>query len=442
MASPSTASTPSLDTRGQFIATRKRALFDALVADLGLEGERAAEAAGFYELLVALIHHRFLRELELLHDAYHVVDPGEPPGGDAEAVEAAYATVSSSLERVLRAGNFVEVDAALVAAAQTSHGRLRTPLRNGADDFRELRLFRRGEHRETLVRKSFYGLRKQTTAIDVYDEVVLLAAMKPAPEPSLEPSDGSRARRRPRKPPARHGSVMIKYFHDIAVADLDALYPGAQVVLSLGDKLSLGLPALVAGIPLAIKIIPALLVLYGLARFYLGERPPDEASLGEALVVAGALIALGGFLTNQWTKFQRRALLHQRAVNDMIYFHNITNNVGIFDHIIHHAEEQDAKEALLAYFTLLAEGPLDQAALDARIETWLQGRLNLDLDFEVDDALGKLEALGLLRRDGERLAVLPLPEALAVLDRHWDDLFAYAQSPGNPAFAPRKAVES
>src|SRR5262249_4893552 len=141
-------------------------------------------------------------------------------------------------------------------------------------------------------------------------------------------------RRRRRRLVAPQGSVMIKYFHDIAVADLDALYPGAQVVLSVGDRLSLGLPAIVAGIPLVIKLVPAVLVLYGLVRFYFGGQPRGAANLSEALVVAGGLIAVGGFMGNQWTKFQRRALLHQRAVNEMIYFHNITNNVGIFDHII------------------------------------------------------------------------------------------------------------
>ena len=414
---------PLSPKREQFIPVRKRELFAALLA--AVPASETANASRLYELIVAFIHHEFLRELEVLHDTYHLVDPDQPRTADAEAIEAAYGTVTASLEQVLRSANFVEVDAELTRRAQSEQGRIRTPLRNSSHQFRSIRLFRRGEHRETLDRRSLYGLRKHSETIDVYDEVVLLAAVRP--DTAHEPQ---RRGRRRRKLAARHGSVMIKYFHDIAVADLDALYPGAEIVLSNGDRLSLGLPALIAGIPLAIKLAPALLVLYGVVRFYLGGPPPGAANLAEALVVAGGLLALGGFLGNQWTSFQRRALLHQRELNDMIYFHNVTNNVGIFDHLTHEAEEQDVKETLLAYFTLLgAPAPLTQAELDDRIEAWLKAQFQLDIDFEVDDGLRKLEAYGLLRREGQRLAVRPLAEAFAALDRRWDEFFV----PGGPS---------
>lgn len=413
-----TAATAPEVPREQFIPARRRELIEALVGGLGAD---APAAHSFCTLMVALIHHQFLGDLELLHDTYHLVDPDQPRTADAAAIEAAHGTITTCLEKVLRSANFVEVDPALTEKAQKEAGRVRVPLRNSAAQFRAVRLFRRGEHVETLALRSLYGLRKHSQPIAVYDEVVLLAALGP----DTDHTPPRRGRRRALTVP--RGSVMIKYFHDIAVADLDALYPGAEVVMSMGDRLSLGLPALIAGIPLAIKLAPAALVLYGVLHYYFGGQPPGASSLAEALVVAGALLALGGFLSNQWTKFQRRALLHQRELNDMIYFHNITNNVGLFDHLIHEAEEQDVKEALLAYFLLLAAPtPPTQAELDARCEGWLKAQFSLDVDFEVDDALGKLEAHGLLRRDGERLSVLSLPDAFAALDRRWDDLFATA----------------
>ena len=61
---------------------------------------------------------------------------------------------------------------------------------------------------------------------------------------------------------------------------------------------------------------------------------------------------------------------------------------------------------------LTANTPPDQAALDARIEEWLKRTFGFDVDFEVDDALAKLERLGLLKRDEQMLSVLPLDEAL------------------------------
>ena len=73
------------------------------------------------------------------------------------------------------------------------------------------------------------------------------------------------------------------------------------------------------------------------------------------------------------------------------------------------------------------------------IETWLKDTFDVDVDFEVDDALGKLDRLGLLTRDGERLSVPPPDETLARLDRLWDNYFQYS---GEGAATPRAAEQS
>ena len=63
--------------------------------------------------------------------------------------------------------------------------------------------------------------------------------------------------------------------------------------------------------------------------------------------------------------------------------------------------------------------------LDQRIEHWLLETFGIDLDFEVDDALGKLDRLGLLRRDGAKLSVPAPDKTLARLDYIWDNFFQY-----------------
>ena len=60
-----------------------------------------------------------------------------------------------------------------------------------------------------------------------------------------------------------------------------------------------------------------------------------------------------------------------------------------------------------------------------RIEQWLKETFEVDVDFEVDDALAKLDRLDLLQRDGERLSVPPPDGALARLDFIWDNYFQY-----------------
>jgi hypothetical protein len=407
-----------LDARGQYIAPRKRDVFAALLADLGLVGSEPAER--LYQLVTATVHYGYLAELERLHEAYYHLDPGRS-GPAPTDLEGDYAALEDGLERVLKGANFVEVTPEELERASNEGGRIVNPVRTGVADFRAIRMFRRGSHNEELERKSWFGLRKKKLTIEVYDEVVIYAALKENP-----PETGKKWQKRRRRP-VRPGSVMIKCFHNIASADLEALYPGVRVVMTTRDKLMFGLPALVAGIPLLIKLAPAAIVIYGLLRFYLGDREPGSTGIGEALIVATGFMALGGFLMNQWVKFERRSLLYQQQVNDTIYFHNVTNNVGIFDYIIGVAEEQECKEMLLAYFLLLTAGtPLSKAELDHAVEAWLARCLGVSVDFDVEDAVAKLERYGLLVRQGERLAVVPMPDALSELDRRWDGVFQFA----------------
>lgn len=143
-----------------------------------------------------------------------------------------------------------------------------------------------------------------------------------------------------------------------------------------------------------------------------------------ALAALSGLVALGGFVVTQWVRYQRQSLKYRMELTDNIYYRNINNNAGIFDYVIGAAEEQECKEAFLAYYFLhTAASPLASHDLDARIEDWLKSTFGIDLDFEVVDAVAKLEHLGLLKRQGESLCAAPFDEAFASLHRVWDKLF-------------------
>ena len=88
------------------------------------------------------------------------------------------------------------------------------------------------------------------------------------------------------------------------------------------------------------------------------------------------------------------------------------------------AEDQECKEAFLAYYFLhvAVERPT-QAMLERRIEAWLKETFGVLVEFAVDEALAKLDRLGVLIRAGDSLAVSTLDEALARLDRVWCDFF-------------------
>lgn len=267
----------------------------------------------------------------------------------------------------------------------------------------------------------------------VYDDVVLLVAMKPEAEIASK-----RERRRLRERKIVPGSVLIKYFRNIAASDLNALFPNVRVVMSLFDKMVLSVPALAGAIPILLNLTSTIAVLLLVVGFYLGVvAAVEHDEIKTAFAAMSGLAALVGFVMRQYLRYQRQSLKYQKELTDNIYFRNVNNNAGIFDYMIGAAEEQECKEAFLAYYFLrIAKTPPTQEALDRTIEEWLERTFGVDLDFEVDDALRKLDRLGLLARNGERLSVPPPPATLARLDRVWDDFFQFeVASPATAAEA-------
>jgi hypothetical protein len=178
-------------------------------------------------------------------------------------------------------------------------------------------------------------------------------------------------------------------------------------------------------LPIIINLASTLTVLFLVIGFYLGlSGAVNDNDLKKALAAMSGLVALGGFMLRQWIKYHRQSLVYQKEIADTVYYRNVNNNAGLFDSLVGDAEEQECKEAFLACIFLLTErGPMTADVLDARVEQWLAEAFSVEVDFEVDDALAKLHRLGLLRRDGDALTILPLDEILPRLETMWAKVF-------------------
>ena len=416
--------TRAKEPRDKFIPIRKTDILDALV-DRGSFADDA-ERDRFRQickLLAAVYHYEYFDRLEKLRNAYFYFNPELDPEKrfSPPALERAYAELTKSFVDVLKGANFVEVTHEEIERAHREDAEVRIELKAPIEDFREVRFFRRGQHDEDIVIPRWFGWSSKTINTSVYDDVVLFVALK-------SEADAAEAHRRSRKRWVRPGSVLIKYFHNIASSDLNALFPNVQVVMSMLDKLMLAVPAVLGGIPILWKLWSTVTVLFLVIGFYLGfsAASVEEEHWAGAIAAMTGLVALGGFVMRQFMKYQRQSLIYQKQLTDNIYFRNVNNNAGIFDYIIGAAEEQECKEAFLAYYFLHRESGITQAALDRHIEAWLKEMFQFDIDFEVEDALAKLDRLGLLRRDGEKLSVLTPTHALARLDQVWDDYFQFS----------------
>jgi len=417
---------PSQDEhRDQFIPMRKADLISTL-----LERGELAEPDKFRQLcrlLASIFHYEYFEQLERLRDDYFYFNPqiDTQKRFEAMTLDAAYADLTDALAKVLKGANFVELSEQEIEEAHRQRPFLRVAVRAPVKSFREVRFYRRGRHTMRMLMRRWFGLYRKSIDVEVFDDVVLLVAMKPASE-----MKSSFELRRMSERGIRPGAVFIKYFRNIPHMDLATLFPNVRVVMSNLDRLMFWVPAVVLGTPMVIKVISTISVLIIVIGFYLGLWAAiDQMQMSGALAAGGALAALVGFLMTQWVKYERRSLKYQKQITDNVYFHNINNNAGIFDYIIGAAEEQECKEAFLAfYFLFTAAEPLVQEELDARVEAWLAQNFGADIDFEVDDAVAKLERLGVLRREGDKLSVMSLDDALAKLDHRWDNFFTFNQA--------------
>jgi hypothetical protein len=200
------------------------------------------------------------------------------------------------------------------------------------------------------------------------------------------------------------GSTMLKLFQNVPEADLEMLFPNIRVGMRLLDKLMVGVPALVSGgLVITTKMGATLLLLGSLLGFWFGvSSEPVQLDKTALLVLLAGIAALGGYLWKQYSNFKNRKLKYTQALTENLYFKLLDNNAGALYRILDDAEESECKESLLAYYFLLAEGrPMTPADIDRAIESWFAEQWQCKLDFEIDDALGKLLELGLARTDGK-----------------------------------------
>ena len=365
-----------------------------------------------------------------LKDAHH---PRHPDTEAHTVVElepaerqAAQQRLVDDLAELAEDANFERITTDDLGRAFDEESLMKVRLEADFDDFEQLAFYRRGERTRHEEVTSLFGLRSRSITFTNYGKVLVYVKFKDA---AYFEAQGRKLDRLPFTP----GSTIIKLFQDVPRADLEMLFPNAQVRMRRIDKLLIGVPALISGvIVIATKLIASLVPVLLLLAFWFGaRREPVQLDQGQLLALGAGLVAFGGFLFRQFTKFKNRKIQFMKSLSESLYFRNLDNDAGVFHHLLDAAEEEEVKEAVLAYhFLRIADGPLAAPELDGRIEKWFTERWDATFDFEVDDGVGKLRRLRLVDEDGHgRLTAVALDEAMRRLDETWDGLFPYNAPP-------------
>ncbi|MGE0531298.1 MAG: DUF3754 domain-containing protein [Hyphomonadaceae bacterium] len=408
--------------RDGYIAVRKAELAEALAA-AAPPGDAPA-MADVMKLLGALLHYEAHAELEALKALYDPLDPDAPPSRRDVSVRA-FEAFERDLAAALTRANFAEIDPDTVQTRETTKRLTGLSIKPSAAGIRRVRFFARGARNETVELRRWFGLKREKIDVQAMSDVVVLVGFKAEDEAAAR-ADRQALKRMRRG--VREGAALVKHFRSVAAAELVTLHPGAKPSMRPRDQAMLAGPAVIAGVPVLLNLWPALTVVFAVLAAYFGAQGViEESELKRALAAVSGLVAVVAFVMRQRLKYEAQTLRYQKQLADTVYFRNLANNSGVLDLLIGAGEEQDAKEAFLAYSILRHEGrPLAKAELDNFCETFLREKFGLEIDFEIHDALGKLERLGLVTHEGETYSAVAPTEALAKLDAAWDGLFSFS----------------
>lgn len=394
--------------REHFIPVRVADLVELLCNESGpmagqaLTADEQARFRRFARSVALHIHAVYQTELRRLKEAYAAFDPDVDPKPLRPLTEAerpaALDRLFDTFVHLMRRANYVrlsrpEIDAIIPGASDWG-----VDMEVTWDAFDKVEMFYRGKGTSRRYRRPWWkGFRKEEVTVATFHRVVVI--LKQRPHKRLGPD-------------ADTASVFLKLFKDIPQMDIEMLLPGTRIKMPVLERFKLG--GSVTG-----------------SLGYVGWKLSSLSLAG----LSGALMS-GGFLTlytpvalvlgygyKTWYSFQVSKQTYSLQLTQSLYYQNLDNNGGVMYRLLDEAEEQEMRETLLAYFYLWRyanDRGWTPAELDDYVELDLERRVGLEVDFEIEDALQKLERAGLAEAADGRYRALPIEAAQDRLDALWD----------------------
>jgi hypothetical protein len=400
--------------REHYIPLRKSDLVNLLCKDQRLDTRERDSFRQFARLVSSIWHFEYLEMLEQLKDAYSPFDPDAvtkpliplPAEKRPDKMEYLFDQFIKLMERA----NFKRLGRKDIEAA----------VEGGASDwgvnmyvdwdvFERLELFIRGEGKTTRTKvHPIFFWRKEEKQVDTYQRLLVLVKLrkhKRLPE-SIDVDD-----------------VIAKMFKEIPKLDLEMVLPGTSLQMPISQKWKMG-GSLVGTIAYGVYRVFSEIVT-GINALFQLTLSAASTSLG---ILWGPFLLLGGYAYKQYAGYQVTKQTYSKMLTESLYFQNLDNNLGVVTQVLDEAEEQECRETLLAYFYLWKYAPTEgwsREQLDDYVEMELEGKVGLKVDFEVEDALGKLERLKIVSKSGDKYRAVGIDKALELLDYRWDNYFKY-----------------
>lgn len=408
--------------RETFIPVTRFALMDRLTAPQAWPGTVCYDARRFFQYLDYWRHQRYACRLLALEQDYEPFSPDTDLLLTRKYTEnerrAMQARIIEDMHHLLVQANYRRIspdDAEMILTRESHYG---LDLHVDFTAFDEVMIYYRGAstmQRERRTLRKF--MRKVEFDVPIYQRIFLLFKLKPFEVRVREVMQQDRVNiKEARKivtklrsmlpPEVREDNIYLKLFKNIPRTDLEMVFPNTIVRFRLMDKLKLGATS-VGGLGMGVASAAGKLALV----------------FSNPIAAAGAVASLGAVGVRQVMSFLNQKQRYMVIMAQNLYFHSLADNRGVMVTLADRAAEEDVKEEMLLYTVLVKERSRrsDLPAIDAAIEQYLAAEFGINVDFDLDDALERLIADGIVTEGSDGyLHTLKPREAATHLDAKWD----------------------
>ena len=360
----------------------------------------------FCTLISSIFHYQYHSSLESLKSMYSSFDPDT----DKFMLSTRYPSDEQKrsreeemyrlIEQLLTAGNYTKITQGELEKAFSGVSPWGIQLDVNFGSYQQYAVYYKGKRRDTYEKRFLF--RKKSYEFNVYGRVFFFFRLKE--EAAVENENSLKA-----------DKIYLKIFKNVPELDMEMLFPNTKIQIRWIDKAKVIVPLVGGGISSIYKIIS-----YALVQ---GNPVKLWTQIGFWTLVGSFFI----FALKSFMSYKNTVEKYLKTLATSLYFQNLDNNSGVITYLTDEAEEQECREAILAYFFLLSESEKKHSlqSLDERIELFFREEFSIDVDFEVDDAIRKLQNLSLIEKKGKSLEVVSLIKALRMLDEEWDHFFTY-----------------
>ncbi|KAG6621752.1 hypothetical protein I3843_03G000800 [Carya illinoinensis] len=173
--------------------------------------------------------------------------------------------------------------------------------------------------------------------------------------------------------------IYVKHFKNIPMADMEIVLP---------EKKNPGLTPMDW-----VKFLGSAIV--GLVTVF-GSLEMPKADLWVNFAILSTVI---GYCAKIYFAFQQNLAAYQNLITQSMYDKQLDSGKGTLLHLCDDVIQQEVKEVIISFFVLMEKGKATRQELDLWCEELIKEEFCESCNFDVDDAVYKLEKLGIIARD-------------------------------------------